>query len=153
VRLGFNFRLDEMSAALGLSQLARIETIVADRARVAGWYLDGLRDVLGVVLPAVQPGVRMSWFVFVVRLSAKFVRADRDRILSELSRQGIGCRDYFQPIHLQPYVRELLGTKAGDFPVTEAVGDRSISLPFYNRLERAEVDRVVLALSSAVGRR
>jgi len=153
VRMGYNFRLDEMSAALGLSQLARIERIVADRARVAGWYLNGLRDVEGVVLPAVQPGVRMSWFVFVVRLSAKFVRADRDRILSDLSRQGIGCRDYFQPIHLQPYVRELLGTKAGDFPVTEAVGDRSISLPFYNRLERAEVDRVVRTLSSAVGRR
>lgn len=152
VRMGYNFRLDEMSAALGLSQLARIETIVADRARVAEWYLDGLGDVKGVVLPAVQPGVRMSWFVFVVRLSTQFARSDRDRVLSELSRQGIGCRDYFQPIHLQPYVRELLGTKAGDFPVTEAVGDRAISLPFYNRLERADVDRVVATLSSAVGR-
>ncbi|MDD5265309.1 MAG: DegT/DnrJ/EryC1/StrS family aminotransferase, partial [Candidatus Bipolaricaulis sp.] len=89
---------------------------------------------------------------FVVRLSRQFARSDRDRILSELSRQGIGCRDYFQPIHLQPYIRELLGTKEGGFPVTEAVGDRSISLPFYNRLRRADVDRVVRALSSAVGR-
>ncbi len=153
VRLGYNFRLDEMSAALGLSQLARIESIVADRARVAEWYLDRLRDIEGVVLPAVLPGVRMSWFVFVVRLSSAFTRSDRDRILGELAHQGIGCRDYFQPIHLQPYIRKLLGTKEGDFPVTEAVGDRSISLPFYNRLERESVDRVVEALAGAVRRR
>ncbi len=152
VRVGYNYRLDEMSAALGLSQLARIERIMADRARVADWYLDGLASVEGVVPPAVQPGVQMSWFVFVVRLSKEFARSDRDRVLSELSRQGIGCRDYFQPIHLQPYIRELLGTKEGDFPVTEAVGDRSISLPFYNRLQHDEVDRVVAALSSAVRR-
>ncbi|MDD5646604.1 MAG: DegT/DnrJ/EryC1/StrS family aminotransferase [Candidatus Bipolaricaulis sp.] len=152
VRLGYNFRLDEMSAALGLSQLARIETIVADRARVAGWYLDGLQNVEGVVLPTVLPGVRMSWFVFVVRLSRVFTRSDRDRILGELARHGIGCRNYFQPIHLQPYIRQLLGARKGDFPVTEAVGDRSISLPFYNRLERENVDRVVEALAGAVRR-
>lgn len=152
VRMGYNFRLDEMSAALGLSQLERIETIVARRACVAEWYRDALRGVEGVELPAVQPGVRMSWFVFVVRLARKFGRADRDRVLSELWRQEIGCRDYFQPIHLQPYIRDLLGTKEGDFPVTEAVGERSISLPFYNRLRRKDVDRVVAALSAAVRR-
>jgi perosamine synthetase len=151
VRMGYNFRLDEMSAALGLSQLSRIEAIVADRARVAGWYLKELADVAGVVLPSVRSGVRMSWFVFVVRLSSEFTRPDRDRILRELTRQGIGCRNYFQPIHLQPYIRELLGTKEGDFPVTESVGDRSISLPFYNRLERDDVNRVAAAIARAVG--
>jgi perosamine synthetase len=152
VRMGYNFRLDEMSAALGLSQLARIERIVADRARVAGWYLDALADVEGLTLPAILPGVRMSWFVFVVRLSSEFTRPDRDRILRELTRQGIGCRNYFQPIHLQPYIRELLGTKEGDFPMTEAVGDRSISLPFYNRLSRDDVNHVAAALEQAVRR-
>ena len=150
VRMGYNYRLDEMSAALGLSQLARLEEIVADRARVAGWYLDALAGVEGLELPSVQPGVRMSWFVFVVQLAGEFARADRDRVLRHLLAQGIECRNYFQPIHLQPYIRELLGTKEGDFPVTESVGDRSISLPFYNQLTCESVDRVAVALRRAV---
>ncbi len=150
IRLGYNFRIDEMSAALGLSQLARLEEIVDARAGVAARYLAALADTEEVMLPQIGRGVTMSWFVFVVRLADRFSRADRDRVLAALKRNGIGCRDYFEPIHLQPYVRAELGTHPGQFPVTERVGDRTIALPFYATMSAEDVDRVAGALRVAV---
>jgi perosamine synthetase len=152
VRLGYNYRLDEMSAALGLSQLRRLDEIVAARAQVAGWYFDALSGVNEVVLPKVADNVGMSWFVFVIRLAERFSRADRDRVLARLRDRGIGCRDYFTPIHLQPYIREALGTHEGQFAVTESVCDRTIALPFYPQMTQQEVGRVVNALRSSLGR-
>jgi len=152
VRLGYNYRLDELSAALGLSQLRRLDEIVEGRGRVAERYSDALAGLDGIVLPSVTEGVRMSWFVYVVRLAAEFSQTDRDTILERLSDRGIGCRNYFAPIHLQPFYRELLGTAEGDFPVTEAVGARSIALPFYNELSEDQIDYVAVALREEVER-
>jgi perosamine synthetase len=152
VRLGYNYRLDEMSAALGLSQLRRLDEIVATRAQVAGWYFDALSAVHEVVLPKVADNVGMSWFVFVIRLAERFSRADRDQVLAKLRDHGIGCRDYFTPIHLQPYIREALGTHEGQFAVTERVCDRTIALPFYPQMTQQEVSRVADALLSSLGR-
>jgi perosamine synthetase len=150
VRLGYNFRIDEMSAALGLSQLGRLPEIVAARARVANAYLKALSDVEEIVLPKVAPGVGMSWFVFVVRLADRFSRADRDRVLEALEHAGIGCRNYFEPIHLQPFIRKALGTGPGRFPVTERIGDRTIALPFYPTMTESDVERVARTLKGAV---
>ncbi|MBU1050669.1 DegT/DnrJ/EryC1/StrS family aminotransferase [Candidatus Bipolaricaulota bacterium] len=150
VRLGYNYRLDEMSAALGASQMKRIETIVAARTKVAEAYLEAMAHWDDVILPRVAENVRMSWFVFVVRLADRFSREDRDRILARLQSEGIGCRDYFQPIHLQPFIRQQLGTARGDFPVTEAMGDRAIALPFFPQMTGEQVLQVVEALSGAI---
>jgi len=152
VRLGYNYRMDEMSAALGLAQLSRIEEIIEARAKVAAWYTQALARVEGVEPPYVAPGVRMSWFVYVVRLAPEFSRENRDRIIEGLQAQGIGCRAYFEPIHLQPFYQELLGTKEGDFPITEAVAARTIALPFYNRLTKEQIEYVVDTLADLVRR-
>lgn len=149
VRLGYNYRMDEMSAALGRSQMERIEEVVSARANVAGWYLDGLREMEAIVLPSVAENVRMSWFVFVIRLADAFNRADRDKTLERLRSHGIGCRDYFQPLHLQPFIREELGTKRGDFPITESISDRTIALPFFPQMTMDQVHTVAKALRSA----
>jgi len=152
VRLGYNYRMDEMSAALGLSQLSRIEEIIAAREQVADWYAAALKKVNGVEAPYVGSGVKMSWFVYVVRLSEAFSRDDRDRVMRGLRDAGIECRDYFSPIHLQPFYRESLGTKEGDFPITESVAARTIALPFYNRLEKRQVEYVIDVLANMVRR-
>jgi len=150
IRLGYNYRMDEMSAALGLAQLSRIEEIIAARARVATWYAEALERVDGVKAPFVAPDVMMSWFVYVVRLDERFTREDRDRILRGLRDAGIECRHYFPPIHLQPFYREALGTKERDFPITESVAARTIALPFYNRLEKGQVEYIVDVLDDLV---
>jgi len=147
VRLGYNYRMDEMSAALGCSQLERIEEIVAARAQVASWYAEALQAVEGLATPSLSFSGRMSWFVYVVGLSEAHSKEDRDAILEGLRARGIGCGDYFQPIHLQPFLRDALGTRPGQCPVTESVGERTIALPFYVGLTRAEVDFVAATLA------
>ena len=142
--LGFNYRLDEMSAALGLSQLRRIDEFTAKRQHVAQMYTERLREFSWVEHPAVKPYVRVSWFVYVVTLAAGL---ERDEVMRRMQARGIPVRGYFAPLHLQPYIQEISGSRAGDLPVTESVAQRTIALPFHNNLTRHEVDRVVNTLA------
>lgn len=149
-RLGYNYRLSDLNCALGISQLARLGKMLAKRERVAGWYADRLCDLEDLVVPQAGKGLRISWFVYVVRLSERFSRKDRDRVLAGLRTRGIACSNYFTPIHLQPFYRKMFGFKAGDFPVTERVAARTIALPFYNGLSEKQVDTVVAVLKSVL---
>jgi perosamine synthetase len=149
VRLGFNYRMDELSAALGVAQLERIEEMLAARARVAQLYLEKFREVDGVILPKIDPRAEVSWFVFVIRFAEGL---NRDRIMQRLVARGIGCRPYFTPIHLQPFYREQFGYKPGDYPVTERVAKGTLAIPFFNRLSEEQIDAVVTAVREEIER-
>ena len=143
-RLGYNYRLDEMSAALGRVQLARMDELLARRARVAGWYDERLADLELVERPTVAPTTtRTSWFVYVVRIRPP---AQRDEVLRRLGERGVPSRPYFTPIHLQPFYRERFGYRRGDFPVTERLGDVSLALPFSGVMAEEQVERVCATL-------
>ncbi len=142
--LGYNYRLDEMSAALGVVQMSRLEELLRKRERVAAWYEAGLREVPGVEIPFVAPQTtRMSWFVYVIRLEAGI---DRAAVARRLAERGIPTRPYFVPIHLQPYMVERFGYREGDFPVTEDLGRRSLALPFSGVMSEEQVAYVCRAL-------
>ncbi|MGA2082623.1 MAG: DegT/DnrJ/EryC1/StrS family aminotransferase [Holophaga sp.] len=142
-RLGHNYRLDEMSAALSLSQLARLEHFLARREQVARRYTERLETVDGVRPPRVRPEVRMSWFVYVVALDEGL---DRDRTIEGMEREGVPARGYFAPVHTQPYIRARFGDLGGTLPRTEAMARRTLALPFHNGLEEKEIERVVAVL-------
>lgn len=144
--LGYNYRLDEISAALGASQLRRIETFLAKRERVARLYTEKLERLPLVRPPAVKPGVRMSWFVYVVTLADGL---HRDAVMQRMESRGIPVRGYFLPVHLQPYMRERFGYRGGELPITESVSRRTIALPFHNNLSESEIEQVVEALAEA----
>jgi len=145
-RLGYNYRLDEMSAALGLVQLRRLEELLDRRARVARWYDERLSGHELVETPRVGPATtRMSWFVYVVRINRP---ARRDAVLELLGRRGIPSRPYFTPIHLQPLYAERFGHRAGDFPVTEGLGEVSLALPFSSVMTEGQVDEVCRHLAA-----
>ncbi|HZP41444.1 MAG TPA: DegT/DnrJ/EryC1/StrS family aminotransferase [Candidatus Binatia bacterium] len=147
-RLGYNYRLDELRAALGTVQLARLDDMLARRTQVAAWYAARLDGVPGVTLPYVAPWTtRMSWFVYVVRVAA---RGERDRLIDELARRGVPARAYFPPIHLQPFYRARFGFEPGDFPHAEAAGDTCMALPFFTTMREEQVDRVCGALLEAL---
>ena len=149
-RLGYNYRLDEMSAALGVAQLARLDRLLAQRQAVAARYGEMLRRVPGVTVKRALPSTtRKSWFVFVIHLGPHI---DRDRVIEQLEDRGIPSRVYFTPIHLEPYYRQRFGFKPGDFPVAERVAASILALPFHTNLSDAEMDEVVDALQSAVVR-
>jgi len=149
VRLGYNYRLDEMSAALGLSQLARLDDILDRRSRVAGWYNERLAGMEAVQGPHVAPETsRMSWFVYVVRLDE---RIDRGALMASLKEDGIPTRPYFVPIHLQPLYRERFGHLPGDFPVTERVARSTLALPFFTDMKEEQVEYVCQRLVRRLG--
>ena len=151
-RLGFNYRLSDINCALGIGQISRIGAMLAKRERVAGWYAERLKGLKDVVVPLAGDGERISWFVYVVRLSERFSRQDRDRIIAGMREKGIVCGNYFTPIHLQPFYRKMFGFKEGDFPVTESVSARTIALPFFNDLSEEQASFTINALRNAMRR-
>ena len=149
-RLGYNYRLSEINAALGLVQIGRLDEILASRRRAATLYdqaLGKLADDGLIHLPTMTHRDKASWFVYVIRLADRFAQADRDAVLAGLRAAGIGCNNYFVPIHTQPYIMDMLGTKPGDFPVTERIAARTLALPFFAGLAQSQVERVAEELA------
>ncbi len=151
-RLGYNYRLSELHAALGLAQTRRLDEIVEKRQVVAQSYMQRLMCAPEITLPTLAPESVMSWFVFVVRLSASYTREERDRVIAGMRRHDVGAADYFPCIHLQPFYREEFGFKPGDFPIAESVSARTIALPFYNALSEREVSFVCDTLEHMIAR-
>jgi len=151
-RLGYNYRLSDINCALGIAQLERIEELLTKRERAARMYNARLKDWPEIKIPFSSPDAKRSWFVYVIVLEDRYSRDNRDRILSELRKRGIGCSNYFQPIHLQPFYVEMFGFKKGDFPITEHVSERTIALPFYSKLTEPEIDFVAGNLKEIVCR-
>jgi perosamine synthetase len=146
-RLGYNYRLDEMSAALGVSQFARLASFLHKRDDAAALYTERLAGLDWVRPPVVRPHVRMSWFVYVVTLAEDL---PRDVVMAKMEAEGIPTRAYFSPIHRQPYIRERFEVPDEDLPVTASIADRTMALPFHNNLPLEHVERVVDALRRAV---
>jgi len=158
-RLGFNYRLTDLQAAIGVAQLGRIDELLAARERVAGLYAErlaaldgaapaGAGDPAGLVLPAAErDGVRRTWFVYTVRLPSG---TDRYAVISDLDQRGIASKAYLPCIHVMPHYRERFGFRGGEFPVAEEASSRSLALPFFGAMEETEVDRVAEALAEAL---
>jgi perosamine synthetase len=145
--LGFNYRMDELSAALGVAQMKRLETLMAKRARVAAWYAEALEGLPDLTPPVATPWARVNWFLYVVRTAPGI---DRDALIRFLARRGIESKAYFPPVHLQSYLRTLGDYAVGSLPVAEDAARRTIALPFFNDLTRDEVRVVTDALAEGV---
>lgn len=151
LRLGYNYRLSDINCALGIVQLRRIEEILSKRQHIASEYNKRLSTLNGIKIPFCASNVKMSWFVYVIRLRKPYQKRDRDQIIVKLREKDIASSDYFSPIHLQPFYRKMFGFKKGDFPITEHVAARTIALPFFNSLKQREIAFVVRGLQEAMG--
>lgn len=139
-RLGYNYRLDEMSAALGVVQVRRLDEMLAKRSRVAEWYNERIDEIPNIEKPYIAPSTaRMSWFVYVVRC---INGVNRNQVVESLKGYGIPSRPYFTPIHLQPFYQEKFGWKRGDLPNTELAGNTFLALPFSSVMTEAQVEYV-----------
>ncbi len=159
-RLGFNYRLTDVQAAIGIAQLERLDEMLAARAAIAAAYTEQLAEIGGVdpaggaleelLLPTADVGdAQRSWFVYIVRVP---VGTDRDAVIDALDRDGIDARPYIPCIHLHEFFRERFGFSGGEFPVAEEFSARAVALPFYATLGEQQVERVVASLRKALGR-
>jgi perosamine synthetase len=148
VRLGFNYRMSDVAAALGLGQVERLDEILALRAEVSARYDELLRGVDGVELPCPDDADHVrSWFVYVVTLPDN---ETRERVIGHFEREQIGFNRYLPSIHLQPYMREHYGFGEGMCPVSEDLSGRTLALPFFTGLGRDAQERVAEALAAAL---
>jgi perosamine synthetase len=146
-RLGFNYRLSDVAAAIGLAQVERLDELLGARERVAALYAERLAALEGVATPiAGRDRERRSWFVYTVTLPEG---VDRDAAIGRLAERGVASKAYLPCIHLFPHLREL-GYREGQFPVAEAASARSLALPFFPAMEEAQVERVCEALAAAI---
>jgi perosamine synthetase len=158
-RLGFNYRMTDFQAALGIAQVEKADELLGARARVAAAYAErlgaiggapaGEGDPDGLVLPCADRGEeRRSWFVYTVRVPKGL---DREAAIADLAQRGIQSKAYLPCIHLMPHYRDRFGFKGGEFPVAEEVAERSLALPFFPAMSDEQIDTVCEALSEALG--
>ncbi len=149
-RLGFNYRLDDVRAAIGLGQLEKLDDILRGRAAVAVRYAELLGDIEALELPcADDDDHERSWFVYVVALPAG---VDREGVIASLDARGVQTARYLPSIHLQPYMQERFGFRPGLCPVSEEMSARTLALPFHARLDESDQEHVASALREALDR-
>ncbi len=158
-RLGFNYRMTDIQAALGVAQVEKADELLAARSRVAAAYTErliaaggapaGEGDPDGLVLPCADRGEESrSWFVYTVRMPKDY---DREAVIADLAQRGIASKAYLPCIHLMPHYRERFGFSGGEFPVAEDVAERSMALPFFPSMSEEQIERVVEAVGEALG--
>lgn len=145
--VGYNFRLDEMSAALGVSQLKRLDSFLESRNQVAQTYNELLANNPYLERPYVSKDVTMSWFVYVIKLHSQY---HRDDVISGLAAKGIPARAYFSGIHTQQFLKDISARQQVHVPVTDEIQNRTLALPFHNKLTAAECRTVVAALNEVL---
>jgi perosamine synthetase len=146
-RLGYNYRLSDVAAAIGVAQVEKLDELLARRAAVAALYAERLAGIEGLDLPMAARGTEVrSWFVYVVGLPNG---VDRDATIARLAERGIASKAYLPCVHLFPHLREL-GYREGQFPVAEAASAHSLALPFFPQMTEAQIERVCTELAAAV---
>jgi dTDP-4-amino-4,6-dideoxygalactose transaminase len=151
-RLGQNARLSDFAAALGTSQLERLELFLERRRALVAAYTEALRDEPALELPRESEGARSAWHLYPIRVRRDALRGGRAALFAGLRQRGIGVQVHYVPVHLQPFYRGRRGTRWGDLPVAEAEYLRLLSLPLFAAMDEGDVARVVDALRAELAR-
>lgn len=138
-RMGYNYRMDEMSAALGVTQLAKIDWMINQKREIAGLYNRELGDLKEVITPQIGNNRTHSWFVYVIRIT----NGKRNRVMKLLSEKGIQTKPYLPVIHLQPFMVKEYGFKTGDYPIAEKISSETLALPFFIGLKKKDIEYIV----------
>lgn len=137
-RLGFNYRMDEMSAALGITQLKKIGWMIDQKIKIASWYNKVLKNVKGVEIPKIGPDRSHTFFVYVIRVKNK----KRNMLMDALRKFGIQTKPYLPVIHLQPFMEKMFSFKKGDFPIAEKISGETLALPLYIGLSNKDIEYI-----------
>lgn len=144
IDLGYNYRITDIQAALGLSQLTKLDRFIAKRRIIASQYSQAFQNESELILPPNSPEINHAWHLFVLQFRSR----NRDQIYNQLKEAGIGTQVHYMPIHLQPYYEKRFGYKNGDFPIAEKYFSRCLSIPIYPKMKFGDVKRVITAIKS-----
>lgn len=143
--LGYNYRLDEMSCALGISQLEKLDFMIKERRKVAGWYKKILATHSDLIqIPEIAEGNTHTWFVYVIKIKNK--KVNRNLLIKSLKKVGVNTKPYLPSIHLFDFYKKMFGYKKGDFPIAEGVSSHSLALPIYIGLTKKDCECIINTL-------
>ena len=146
--LGFNYRITDIQAALGISQLKKLDEFVRRRKEIIAMYNQALANIPWLTTPYERPGVFSAFHLYVIKIDFKQIDKTRTQVMQELKGKGIGTQVHYIPVHLQPYYRENWGFKPGDYPKAEKYYDQCLSIPLYPKMTDEDVRRVVVAIKN-----
>jgi perosamine synthetase len=147
--LGYNYRLDEMSAALGISQLKKLDYMIEQRRKIAGWYSKILKPYSKIIqAPATAVGNSHTWFVYVIKIMDK--KINRNQLITNLNKVGVSTKPYLPSIHLFNFYKKLFKYKKGDFPIAEETSAFSLALPIYLGLTEADCKLIIHKLLNEI---
>lgn len=152
VYAGYKYNMTDIQAALGIHQLDRLEHFLEARRRYVALYNEAFAEMPELRTPIVRTGVRHAWHLYVIQLDLERLTINRAQFIEALRAENIGTSVHFIPVHLHPYYRERFGFKRGDYPKTETVYDRIVSLPLYPKMTEEEVRDVIDAVTRVVHR-
>jgi dTDP-4-amino-4,6-dideoxygalactose transaminase len=150
IEQGYKYNLTDIAAALGLSQLTKVEAMWRRRAEIAARYNAAFADVPELLIPGVKPGIRHAWHLYILRLQLESLAVNRNEFFEEMRRHGVSCSVHFIPLHLMPHYHQAYGHRRGDFPEAERQFERAISLPLYPALTDTEVERVIATVRQVI---
>jgi perosamine synthetase len=150
VALGFNYRLTDIACALGVSQLRKLDSYLAQRRAIAARYSEAFSKMPGVVPPAVRPEVNPAWHLYPIRLDLSRLRAGRAEVINALRQEGLGVTVHYIPVHLHPYYWERFGCRRGDYPVAEEAYERLITLPLFPAMIDENVEHVIASVEKVI---
>ena len=145
VELGYNYRLTDISCALGLSQLERMPKLVSRRTEIANEYSKCLADIPGIIIPTERPHASSSWHIYTIQLDPTNLTVGRREIFKALRAENIGVNVHYIPVHLHPYYRQKFGEQSGSYPIAEGAYDRLITLPLFPGMTENDVQDVIRA--------
>jgi len=151
VLLGYNYRLPDFACALGIQQLARLDTNLARRREIAARYTSAFRKMDGVIPPGVRENANPAWHLYPIRLELEKIAADRGQLFRALRAENIGVNVHYIPVHTHPYYRDRFGYKGGEFSVAENAYAGLISLPMFHGMTDQDVEDVIAAVRKVVG--
>lgn len=137
-RIGYNYRMDEMSASLGVTQLKKLDWMVGEKRKIASWYHEALNGNPAITLPKIGLDRTHSWFVYVIRVT----KESRNKIIDKLAKMNIHTKPYLPVIHLQPFMKKMFNYHVGDFPTAEKISSQTIALPFYIGLTKNDIQYI-----------
>ena len=146
VRLGYNYRLDEMSASLGITQLKKLDWMIAEKRKIAELYSKFLANNPGILLPQIAPDRTHSWFVYVIRVESD----RRNKLMNYLAKLGIQTKPYLPVIHLQPFMKKSFGFKEGSYPTAEKIASETLALPLYIGLTETDIKYISAQINSFI---
>jgi len=149
--LGFNYRLNDIACALGLSQLKKLDANLLRRRKIAARYAVVFGDLDGITLPAVRSDVNPAWHLYPIRLNLQRLTVNRAQVFRALRAENIGVNVHYIPVHRHPYYRDRFGYRGGEFPIAEDAYERLISLPMFHGMSDQDVEDVIHGLGKIVG--